>query len=146
MKHTICDECETVEHCSNNGCIPKQPAQQQGCTRSHPHENMGAMCKLRTEIARLTNENARLKAAQQQEPMAWAQRTKELLEVFNVDHPEVSGCGGLQQPASKSWVELTDEEIGAACGFAEHFIAASTRFALKAISRAIEAKLREKNA
>jgi hypothetical protein len=26
MKHTICDECETVVHCSNNGCIPKQPA------------------------------------------------------------------------------------------------------------------------
>lgn len=33
-----------------------------GCTRSHPHENMDAMCELRTEIARLTNENARLKA------------------------------------------------------------------------------------
>ncbi len=32
------------------------------CTRSHPHENMNAMCELRTEIARLTNENARLKA------------------------------------------------------------------------------------
>ena len=32
------------------------------CTRSHPHENMDAMCQLRTEIARLTNENARLKA------------------------------------------------------------------------------------
>ncbi len=31
------------------------------CTRSHPHENMDAMCELRTEIARLTNENARLK-------------------------------------------------------------------------------------
>jgi len=32
------------------------------CTRSHPHEKMDAMCELRTEIARLTNENARLKA------------------------------------------------------------------------------------
>jgi len=37
-----------------------QPAP--NCTRSHPHENMDAMCELRTEIARLTNENARLKA------------------------------------------------------------------------------------
>jgi hypothetical protein len=35
------------------------------CTRSHPHENMDAMCELRTEIARLTNENARLKAQRQ---------------------------------------------------------------------------------
>ena len=39
---------------------PAQPAPE--CTRSHPHENMDAMCELRTEIARLTNENARLKA------------------------------------------------------------------------------------
>ena len=39
------------------------PAQlTQECSRSHPHENMDAMCELRTEIARLTNENARLKA------------------------------------------------------------------------------------
>lgn len=46
-----------------------QPATQ--CTRSHPHETMDAMCELRTEIARLTNENARLKAqpAPVQEPV-----------------------------------------------------------------------------
>lgn len=36
-----------------------------GCHRSHPHEDMDAMCELRTEIARLTNENARIKAKQQ---------------------------------------------------------------------------------
>ena len=42
------------------------PTQQHECSRSHPHENMDAMCELRTEIARLTNENARLKAAQQE--------------------------------------------------------------------------------
>jgi hypothetical protein len=35
----------------------------QDCTRSHPHENMDQACELRTEIARLTNEGARLKAA-----------------------------------------------------------------------------------
>jgi hypothetical protein len=47
---------------------PAQPAP--NCTRSHPHESMDAMCELRTEIARLTNENARLKAqpAPVQEP------------------------------------------------------------------------------
>lgn len=37
------------------------------CTRSHPHENMDALCELRTEIARLTNENARLKAQPDQD-------------------------------------------------------------------------------
>lgn len=36
------------------------------CARSHPHENMDAMCELRTEIARLTNENARFKAQRKQ--------------------------------------------------------------------------------
>ena len=46
---------------------PAQPAPE--CTRSHPHENMDAMCELRTEIARLTNENARLKA--QPAPASW---------------------------------------------------------------------------
>jgi len=25
MKHEICDACETVRHCSQHGCIPKQP-------------------------------------------------------------------------------------------------------------------------
>jgi hypothetical protein len=46
--------------------------------------------------------------------------------------------------AQRQWVGLTDEEIGKACGFAE-YTTDSTRFALKAISRAIEAKLKEKN-
>ncbi len=48
------------------------------------------------------------------------------------------------KPASKPWVGLTDEDIGAACGFGEH-TTASTRFTLMTISRAIEAKLRDKN-
>jgi len=46
--------------------------------------------------------------------------------------------------AQRQWVGLTDEEIGKACGFAE-YTTDSTRFALKAISRAIEAKLKAKN-
>lgn len=41
--------------------LPTPPAD---CTRSHPHEDMSDYCLLRTEIARLTNENARLKASQ----------------------------------------------------------------------------------
>lgn len=47
-------------------------------------------------------------------------------------------------PPAKPWVSLTDEDIGAACGFGEH-TTASTRFTLMTISRAIEAKLKEKN-
>ena len=47
---------------------------EQDCTRSHPHENMSKECELRTEIARLTNELARLEAQpkeSEQEPVAW---------------------------------------------------------------------------
>lgn len=33
-------------------------SQRQGCTRSHPHENMSPMCVLRTEIARLNHAEA----------------------------------------------------------------------------------------
>lgn len=49
-----------------------QPSKPNDCARSHPHEDMDSMCELRTEIARLTNENARLKA-QQQKPLAFPQ-------------------------------------------------------------------------
>ena len=44
----------------------------------------------------------------------------------------------------RTWVDLTDDDIGKVCGFAEH-TSNSTRFALQAISRAIEAKIKEKN-
>lgn len=37
-------------------------AEQSDCTRSHPHEDMGPICELKNQMARLTNENARLKA------------------------------------------------------------------------------------
>jgi hypothetical protein len=70
----VCKECngsgeiETgIGMMACTDCPPAQPAP--NCTRSHPHENMDAMCELRTEIARLTNENARLKAAQQEKIM-----------------------------------------------------------------------------
>lgn len=53
-----------------NAAVDSLPAQRKphDCARSHPHENMDVICELRTEIARLTNENARLKAQPQQEP------------------------------------------------------------------------------
>jgi hypothetical protein len=59
-----------------------QPAPE--CTRSHPHENMDALCELRTEIARLTNENARLKA--QPAPYVASPRVQEP-EYWNVIDP-----------------------------------------------------------
>ena len=51
---------EVLELPNHTQSLPAQLVYE--CSRSHPHENMDAMCELRTEIARLTNENARLKA------------------------------------------------------------------------------------
>ena len=103
----------------DRGFAAAQPAP--NCTRSHPHENMDAMCELRTEIARLTNENARLKA----QPV-----------------PVKTYHDGKPWPvAPKPWVGLTNNELQPIAdeyrilfgGWVEDF------------ARAIEAKLKEKN-
>lgn len=41
--------------------LNNKPQPKHECTRSHPHEDMDAMCELRTEIARLTNQLAQSK-------------------------------------------------------------------------------------
>lgn len=58
-------QCADQRDCTGACCVSKQQGEQQPheCTRSHPHELMDGYCQLHTEIARLTNENARLKAA-----------------------------------------------------------------------------------
>lgn len=70
--------------------------QAQECTRSHPHELMDGCCELRTELARLTNENAILKAAPQP---AQGERIAALQSA---------------QPVAQPMRELTDEEVKAA--------------------------------
>ena len=74
------------------------------CSRSHPHENMNAMCELRTEIARLTNENARLKALHQDDEINTYRMT--LLCIRD----------GLQQGMSKSIQKLQAREINDVLG------------------------------
>ncbi len=74
------------------------------CSRSHPHENMDAMCELRTEIARLTNENARLKALHQDDEINTYRMT--LLCIRD----------GLQQGMSKSIQKLQAREINDVMG------------------------------
>ena len=121
--------------------LAEQPAQHQ-CSRSHPHENMDAMCELRTEIARLTNENARLKA-QQQEPVAWIEHGSN--EVPSIVVWERGGSGHYtplytSPPTSKPWVGLTDEELADIA-----MQSGAYDGQLRDFARAIEAKLREKN-
>lgn len=89
---------------------------EKGCHRSHPHENMDAMCKLRTEIARLTNENARLKAAAPVQELERLRDENERLHVENrrlIDRIETMGVpvgvGGFlttTNAAQRQWVGL----------------------------------------
>ncbi len=59
-----------------------QPAD---CTRSHPHEEMDGYCLLRTEIARLTNENARLKASQPAREPLTVQEVEQILAQWSYE-------------------------------------------------------------
>lgn len=52
-------------------CDIAAPAQTQGCTRSHPHEEMTPMCVLRTEIARLDHAAAIAQVPFQQRVQPW---------------------------------------------------------------------------
>jgi hypothetical protein len=81
-------------------------APERNCTRSHPHENMDVMCELRTEIARLTNENARLKSQPEPEPVT----DKYLMEV------ECTKCGAKQDGVLTVTVPPQREEGCAECG------------------------------
>lgn len=92
------------------------------CTRSHPHEAMAQDCELRTEIARLTNELARLRAAPVQEA---AYQAFEAMQFFAVQYPHmqkgymVDALEALNQalattpsPAPVQEVGLTEREVG----------------------------------
>ena len=98
------------------------------CSRSHPHENMNAMCELRTEIARLTNENARLKALHQGDEINTYRMTLLCIRdglqqgmsksIQKLQAREINDVLGLPSfasyrtspPAQRTWVGLTDEE------------------------------------
>jgi hypothetical protein len=125
----------------------RQALAQHECSRSHPHENMDSMCELRTENARLTNENARLKKAlaqPEQEPVAWLVQYKDRHEFVWGAKPEFRGdtVFGLEPlytaPPKREWVGLTDEEKH----YLNDVLNLQGRFA---IIEVIEAKLKEKN-
>lgn len=79
-----------------------QPAD---CTRSHPHEDMSGYCLLRTEIARLANENARLKAGQ---PVVREQLTDEqIAEMMR----ETWGCASIAPRHAKDFARAIEAEV-----------------------------------
>lgn len=115
------------------------------CSRSHPHENMGSHCQLRTEIARLTNENARLKAQPEPEPVAWMH--KFIDDVITKNRPtDITRNAGrwtslYTAPIKKEWVGLNDEDRNKL----HHLIDWTVPLDIKKFADAVEAKLKEKN-
>jgi hypothetical protein len=145
------------------------------CTRSHPHENMDAMCELRTEIARLTNENARLKAAQPAVPLtdeeahnlgeragellghghgAWDTRPlHEIVHAVLTAAEEMNGITAAQPVPVKTYHDGKPWPVAPKpwVGLSEEEVYQAAHYCVKSgqsvneTIRAIEAKLKEKN-
>jgi len=121
----ICDECETVSHCSEHGCIPKQQALDK---KAHNARELG-----------LDYEPA------QQEPVGTYQeimRTMIALRTGTVVQQQAYELMKDKQlytspPAQRTWVGLTEEEI----------IRCTPTWGgtVEDVAIAIEAKLKEKN-
>lgn len=97
---------------------PVQPDAELECTRSHPHENMDALCKLRTVIARLENEKAAQPA-----PTARVPLSDQEIKITSADIERLAEQAGLllagsdfvsnrdQTRAAVAFVKLLDAAI-----------------------------------
>jgi hypothetical protein len=137
----ICDECETVAHCSKHGCIPKQP------------DYEGAI-----EVSVIFHEGQRMfavpKQPAQQEPVTWGVDWGQVGQIPCVSIIKRLPGGGIEvvaveyapyeynPPAQRTWVGLTDEEIEEVW---QRVQATDFHDCVKPFARAIETKLKEKN-
>lgn len=124
MSNMICDECETVAHCLKNGCIPKQPAQQDSDCVLVPRVLIGAACSAidRKRDAPETLKQLRrytvgdLSTTQpsqpQQEPAAWMTQARNFVHPMEFTEEEAKSYGWkavyTAPPARKP---LTDKEL-----------------------------------
>jgi hypothetical protein len=91
----ICDECETVAHCTKHGCIPKQP------------EYKDAI-----EVSVIFHEGQRMfavpKQPAQHEPVAWWDAN---LGVFDEKHFDQLQPLYTSPPAQRTWVGLEKSDM-----------------------------------
>jgi hypothetical protein len=183
----ICNECETVAHCSKNGCIPKQPAPVQDSTCNETLRAQGKAyprtcrkCGLGPCIGApkqppeqpATEESSAVQPAPVQEPdhpfcdcgqkphemhLGWCAHAKSKVEWAGVAQKAryrayieaewlklnppaqefVCSTGLCYYKRQRQWIGLTDEEMNE--------IWADQKRTGESITRAIEAKLKEKN-
>jgi hypothetical protein len=159
--HNICDACETVKHCSQQGCVPKQtlkPCRSPYCectpgTCSHPgcYDARGEPWTSTPTVK--DNSNYRLDPPGR-DPLHAAKRVAPVQEpMMYEDWYDPSSCGhcgmvnghapecrhNYKPLAQRQWVGLTDDEIY------DSYSEPRTDSEMVAFAREVEAKLREKN-
>lgn len=96
MTHPICDSCETVKHCSQHGCIPKQPLPKQTTT------NVPEPTKM--DLKTLLDQTPRLRAWADIGPVQRAELEQFAQAVLNSRAVGVTADGFFVQPGNKVWV------------------------------------------
>jgi hypothetical protein len=151
----ICDECETVAHCTKHGCVPKQPAPVQepfGYFRAEPFG--WTDCAETDEGAIALYEHPAAQPAPVQEPFEYWNAVEGWVKIDEVrEHFDSVGCGTIYKTAGdgrvpltaaqRQWVGLTDEEIDSIVAMSCKKDSSNLDAARVAV--AIEAKLKEKN-
>ena len=151
----ICNECETVAHCTSHGCIPKQTAVDRlldeaklladdrpvevGNLPEWPLNAEHTIRRLVKALALVNEVDQEQPAQPQQEPVAWMDRYGELYknveQVLSTDIPLYPSPPAQRKP-------LTDEEIEKVWRRVQ---ANDFHDCVQPFARAIEAKLKEKN-
>ena len=133
--HNICDECETVAHCSNHGCIPKVPAPVQ-----EPVAHQIIAGALFDFMGWLTSRKERLvlSSTDDASPAVEAITGFAKMRGLSLDDARVQAWQDTTPPAAqRQWVGLTKDEF--------RDFASTLDYGTGGLIRAIEAKLKEKN-
>jgi len=96
MTHPICDSCETVKHCSQHGCIPKQPLPQETTTSQDESTKM--------DLKTLLDQVPRLRAWAAIGPLQHAELAQFVEAVLNSRAVGVTADGYFVEPGNQVWV------------------------------------------
>jgi hypothetical protein len=96
MTHQICDQCETVAHCTNHGCIPLQPLPKQ----TTPDQDESTKMNLKT----LLDQTPRLRDWVRIGPVQRAELEQFAQAVLDSRATGVTADGYFVEPGNQVWV------------------------------------------